>query len=85
LVKYVSTGSGQVYIMDVSLPKTGTNYYIVHTIKNLKLLISAQLLQIFLLHLNLDNISNEANLNAEIPVLNGKAPPPLRVRGFSHS
>jgi hypothetical protein len=69
--------------MEISLPKTGTNYYVVH--KDLKFLISAQLLQYFYLHLNLDNISNEANLNAEIPVLKGNAPPPLRVLGFSHS
>jgi len=30
LVKYVSTGFGQVDILDISLPKTGTNYYVVH-------------------------------------------------------
>jgi len=33
----------------------------------------------------LDIISKDANLYAEIPVLNGYAPPPVSVMGFSHS
>ena len=32
-----------------------------------------------------DIISNDANLYAEMPVLNGYAPPPVKVLGFNHS